>query len=720
MSLRLRGGASTKKKREPCRYACLGCKVKNWPKALSEHEKVCPAAGLGPPDAKTAPEGFEETQWQCITCRTKKALNALGELCWTCLHWGEEGHPGHPGYVAFRQAKTQQNKERMQEARTATSGGKSGQSRGDDIVKWDETYEGASNGETRNQALKRFVEQNPKWRRSKHQPQCEHLAKLLGVNDWQKVKSQLKNIVDPADNDGYVSNLTYRRFVDACRTLSSFPGGDPMFDGIHALTIKLVGGLVHGAIAVALSTRIRAAKSLQRKNASGGQSREALRNATYSWASGDDETAAALLKNDRLSGLRGESGGSWFKDRWGYHGFDLGLITDCLVQIRDRGLRIFQIAPHGLSSFIGCDFGNLAKQDTVYQALNVKRDGDGLVGDSTTRTVSRALNNAIARALSAYKGLEPLSMAVKLHAGLIVFYENLKGFHWQVNLTNAYKHFSETYDPLVFADKSPRSWGAWLQQLLVEDGCGGVVDGYDICFFIGGRRVGRDLLREPMDVAIYNAIDRNLLRIARGINWDLSYLPTVEWTSDAALLSLRRSCLEAGMGAADDALRLYKLYFEKQLAAALASGRGVTAALEAGYAALREGPARLGSAANFLNDVRQKFARLKAPAILRELAQSRRVEIRTYTMQGASNEVWSAPAVTFESVERAVSGDAAAALRSSETRTPPSSPGRERSAGPTAFSISAAAKRAADDSGGWTKARGGGPKPVVPPGSPEV
>ncbi len=174
------------------------------------------------------------------------------------------------------------------------------------------------------------------------------------------------------------------------------------------------------------------------------------------------------------------------------------------------------------------------------------------------------------------------------------------------------------------------------------------------------------------------------------------------------------------MGAADDALRLYKLYFETELTAALASGRGVIEALETGYAALREGPARFGSAANFLNDVRQKFARLEAPAILRELAQQRRVEIRTYTMQGASNEVWSAPAVTFESVERAVSGDAAAALRSSETRTPPSSPGRERSAGPTAFSISAAAKRAADDSGGWTKARGRGPKPVVPPGSPEV
>ena len=36
-------------------------------------------------------------------------------------------------------------------------------------MKWDETYEDAPNGETRNQALKRFVEQNPKWRRSRQQ-----------------------------------------------------------------------------------------------------------------------------------------------------------------------------------------------------------------------------------------------------------------------------------------------------------------------------------------------------------------------------------------------------------------------------------------------------------------------------------------------------------------------------------------------------------------------
>ena len=174
------------------------------------------------------------------------------------------------------------------------------------------------------------------------------------------------------------------------------------------------------------------------------------------------------------------------------------------------------------------------------------------------------------------------------------------------------------------------------------------------------------------------------------------------------------------MGLADDALRLYYLFFKKELAAALASGLGVSAALETGYAALREGPTKFDSAAAFLRAVRLNFDKFYAPAILRELAQPRRVELRTYTMQGASNEVWSAPAVTFESIERAVSDEALAVLHSLDTRTPPSSPVRERSAGPTAFPISRTAKRAADGTAGGTEARSDGPQPVVPPGSPEV
>ena len=79
------------------------------------------------------------------------------------------------------------------------------------------------------------------------------------MNDWKKVKAQL-GALDPADADGYVSTLHYSRFVGACLTLSSFPGGDKMFGGIPALTIKLVAGLVHGAIANCLATSIRAVK----------------------------------------------------------------------------------------------------------------------------------------------------------------------------------------------------------------------------------------------------------------------------------------------------------------------------------------------------------------------------------------------------------------------------------------------------------------------------
>jgi hypothetical protein len=170
------------------------------------------------------------------------------------------------------------------------------------------------------------------------------------------------------------------------------------------------------------------------------------------------------------------------------------------------------------------------------------------------------------------------------------------------------------------------------------------------------------------------------------------------------------------MPAADDALRLYYLFFKTELTAALASGLGVSAALETGYAALREGPTKFRSAAAFLRTVRLNFDKFYAPAILRELAQPRRVELRTYTMQGASNEVWSAPVSVYKDVERAVSAEALAVLHSSDTLTPPPSPGRERSAGPTAFSISAAAKRAAGGTAGGTKARRGGPKGGGPPG----
>ena len=107
-------------------------------------------------------------------------------------------------------------------------------------------------------------------------------------------------------------------------------------------------------------------------------------------------------------------------------------------------------------------------------------------------------------------------------------------------------------------------------------------------------------------MAIYNAIDRNLLRIARGINWDRSHLPTVEWTSDAALLSLQAAWRRAW------ARPTTRYVFINCTSRSSWRRRwlpvdGVIEALETGYAALREGPARLGSAANFLNDVRQNL-----------------------------------------------------------------------------------------------------------------
>jgi hypothetical protein len=483
----------------------------------------------------------------------------------------------------------------------------------------------------------------------------EDLARSLGVNCWKKVSAHL-SLLDPADADGYCSVLHYSRFVGACLSLVNFEGGDPMFGGLDPLTVMLVGGLVSGAIALEATTRIRALKSRMRRNAAGAQSREALRQGAYDLARGGNEFGAALLENDRQSGLRGERGAS-FERRWGHlGGFNLGLAMDCLVKLRDRGLQVFRIAPHGLSSFIGCDFGNLAKQAIVLQAFNAKAPGEGLVGDFTTRAISRPGNNAIATGLSTYTGATILELHIKLHAGLIIVYTGICGVDWKAKVISAYQHFSETYDPEVFKQKKnfPTCWDDWFRGLLVANGCGGVVDGYDICFYIGGELFGRDLLREPMDVAILDATDRNLLRIARGISWDLSYLPNDEWPG---VKKLRQSSLEACMSAADDALMIYWVVFKERLEAALERGEGVCDVVARCYGSIRDGFERAASAEEALEMIRAEFLELHAPGILDDLAKPRRVDILTYD----GRDLEKAPVLRVETVDRATSLAAARA-----------------------------------------------------------
>jgi hypothetical protein len=187
----------------------------------------------------------------------------------------------------------------------------------------------------------------------------------------------------------------------------------------------------------------------------------------------------------------------------------------------------------------------------------------------------------------------------------------------------------------------------------VANGCGGVLDGYDICIFIDGVRYGRDLLREAMDLAIYDATDRNLERIARGISWDLSYLPVDNWPG---VKQLRQSCLEACMSAADDALMMYWVVFKEKLEAALERGEGVCEIVAACWGSIRHGFERAASAEEALEMIRAEFLALHAPGILADLAEPRRVDILTY--DGRDLE---APVLRVETVDRATSLAAAPA-----------------------------------------------------------
>lgn len=49
----------------------------------------------------TAPEGYEECEFQCFSCGTPKEVVAEVSVG-TCRKWGEPGHLGHPEYEQQR------------------------------------------------------------------------------------------------------------------------------------------------------------------------------------------------------------------------------------------------------------------------------------------------------------------------------------------------------------------------------------------------------------------------------------------------------------------------------------------------------------------------------------------------------------------------------------------------------------------------------------------
>ena len=281
-----------------------------------------------------------------MTCKTQKALNALGE----CVGPAGPGAMRPPGPCSLRGISGfLQKNDRKVETRAATSGGQSGQS-GDDITKWDETHASALTAR-RAASAQRFVEENPKWRHKKQHGSRPALR--LGVNGWKRVRPSFG--ARPADADGYVSTLHYSRFVGACLAFQF--SGEQDVRWHPALTIGSWPSSCGAIAGAGDGIRRQVAATQERRWV---QSRGAVARALQLGAR-RRRNDGALLENDRLSGLRSQ-GKSWFLGRWGHHGGDLDWRRTASFSC-GTAARIFQIAPHWLSSFIGCDTGNLAKQE---------------------------------------------------------------------------------------------------------------------------------------------------------------------------------------------------------------------------------------------------------------------------------------------------------------------------------------------------------------------
>ena len=84
---------------------CPTCKEMIDKRGLKAHIAKCGSQG-----PTTAPEGYDESQFQCVTCTTPKAYNDTGEHVGTCKHWGDPGHLGHPLYDAVRAADRERRK----------------------------------------------------------------------------------------------------------------------------------------------------------------------------------------------------------------------------------------------------------------------------------------------------------------------------------------------------------------------------------------------------------------------------------------------------------------------------------------------------------------------------------------------------------------------------------------------------------------------------------
>ena len=594
-----------------------------------------------PPPSQTYTLSPDETLWPnseitCALCSGSSlvAHPTTGNMYGTCAKWDD---PLHRDRDAARQVFNEQQRAR----RAAGTDHVMTQARGDQIIKWREQI--ATLGCSREDELVAWLALNGGWRATDTVDRADSLEALAGrleITTYSGYMDRLTSrlsLVDPANLPRLNDGTNYYQACQSVQTLARYPGGDGMFGGLSPLTTLLLCGTVESRLLVLVDAELRRVRAPMRKAASGFQSRHVVRRESQRRST--DTRGLGLLRVNLL-----ESGvmmGSAFaqRRRWLDLGFGLTTKADGMSLLVQRLPRQTRVADPTAVKIPDCDFGGLSTLEVIYQVPNVKLDGEGLVGNLTTRQYSRPANLGIARVLQTIGHGDRFTFQVCCRGKDVVRYE-INGANWRVEMGQAAVHFLQTYDTAVY-DKhvaaDPSKWARkWTGHLLEEDGCGGVIYGLPFSLVIKDETYGRCPFTDPVFCHIADVLDRTacLIALNRDYDWssdqprdNTSILP--EWPGER---SMREELLRAATPCAWAAKRIAEVEILPRVVTAFATEDGdVNAALRAGYAAVAHGAQTMGARA-FLDDVRQRYVDTVAPTVLEELGRDRRFVIETWDL----------------------------------------------------------------------------------------
>ena len=613
---------------------------------LAKHRVKCDRNGA-PPPCRRFTLSPNEALWpnsttSCALCPGAPLIaHRDGKSYASCAHWDD---PRHRDRDAARQARNDRDVAR----RAAGAGGHVVvRPRGDQAIDWRARLESLGGG-SREEELVAWTEENPGWRADDDRKGLfEPLARRLEITSAYGYLGGLSaklSEIDAADVPKLTGGTNYRDVCRSVKTLARCPGGDPMFGGIPPLTTLLLCGTVESRLLVLVTNELRRAKASMRKAASGAESRrvvsERSRMRMDRPRSMDVRGLSVLGVNLRESGVIMGSALAQ-RRRWRDHGgMGLRVNVDGMRLLVQRLPRQTRVADPRAVGDLDCDFGSQANNEIPYQAPNVKLDGEGAMGDATTRLYTRPENFAIARMLPALGLGDRVTFQVCCRGEAVIEYK-IDPTTWRDDVGQAALHFLQTYDTAVY-DKhvaaDPWRWARdWTRGLTLEDGCGGVVYGRSCSFVVNGETYGRCPYTDRLFLLIADSLDRTkcLVALDKDYDWDrdqplddTSVLP--RWPGDR---SMREELLRAAVPRAWDALRIAEVEILPRVETAFASEHGdVVAAVRAGYAAVRRGAETMG-AGPFLDNVRRRYAATVAPKVLDELGRARRFEITTYNLR---------------------------------------------------------------------------------------